>query len=296
MLFRRRILFVLLVSLPLLGGLSSQEDPPLTQLDKRLIQTIQVLESVSSGKSLVRRAKRFWALSERRDFLKVLEWSTVSRTDAVLTRSYDPLSGEETQTREVKIYLKSDQKLSEAVLDLAHELVHATHRPAWDPYDPNLTAADYLQSSIEGKGGEVEAVAQECQIGIELREQFKIKNTRCDRYIEVGQLNKKTILEDFYRVGIWFEKVQTQLGSSMSRFPSMLAKKPTLYSSTGNAPYPVALLKEYEELNRAACQNTRRRYGAERSIASAAHPQNSKKNKKSAHFLLKRCKDYEVPE
>lgn len=183
----------------------------------------------------------------------------VSRTDAVLTRHYQPDTGQEVRERSVKVILRIDQALAESALDLAHELTHAVNEPSWDPYDPALTVGRYIQAALEADGGEIDAVEHECKTAREFVVNLGLKISRCDRYIRGASVERSAIQKDFYRVGEAVGDVKSRLQDESKLFPFLSGDEPELYSATGSAPYPVALIREYEELNRVACENVRRR-------------------------------------
>jgi hypothetical protein len=170
------------------------------------------------------------------------------------------------------------------VLDIAHELVHATTRPIWDPYDPKLTPGRYIHATIEGEGGEVEAVVAECQVGLELAHRFGASARRCRSYRGTGstRINTERVKRDFYRVGKWNAELTKKLGEEMPLFPLLSSRTPKLYSSTGHAPYPVALLQEFEQITRIACENTRKR-------TAAVKEQGRTPASSALEFLSSRC-------
>jgi hypothetical protein len=254
----------------------------------RITTALEILSHVPTGKELLKRAQIFWKLSRTEDLPKVFKWGRSSKTDAVLTRHFDPVTGTEIRERQVSIYLREDQKLEDLVLDIAHELVHATSRPAWDPYDPKLTAGKYIWAAIEGEGGEVDAVHAECRVGFELMDQFGSaagSTERCEGYLSAqdDSLDREAIRRDFYRVGKWNGDISQSLGSERGLFPLMSAEVPALFSSTGNAPYPVALFREFEEITSIACENSRRRADA----GGARSPASVQKSAQS--FVAERC-------
>src|SRR5947208_2743712 len=106
----------------------------------RLQDALEVLVHLPAGKALVQKALKRWNYVYPRELLNVLRWGPASKTDAVLTRHFNPATGEEERERQITIYVREKQPLKDIVLDIAHELVHATAPPGWDPYDPNLTA------------------------------------------------------------------------------------------------------------------------------------------------------------
>jgi hypothetical protein len=251
-----------------------------------IAQAVGLLDLVPTGRQILDRAQALWAVDERGDLLRFLKTGKASRTDAVLTRHFNPATQQETRSRDVSIYLREGATLGDTILDLAHELVHATTRPAWDPYDPTLTAGKYIQNAIDGEGGEVSAVLLECKVA---RELARLKpelvgmtaQSRCAAYWASGdRIDMEAVQKDFYRVGRWYATLRQKLGSEFSELPMISQAPPRLYSSTGASPYPVALYEEFTEMTRVACANTRRRVtaSAERSPAS------------TEQFLASRCR------
>ena len=270
---------------------------------ERIRTALEILEHVPSGKLLLQRARRFWGASDVRGLVAAFRWAEVSKTDAVLTRFFDPKSGQETRERKVTIFLKQDQSMENLVLDVAHELVHATSRPAWDPYDPQLTPGKYIHAAIEGDGGEVEAVMAECRVGMELSTQYGTSAKRCRHYLsseqaQLSDANRAQLIErnkvrrDFYRVGKWNEELVAKLGGEAGLFPLLSPENPKLYSSTGHTPYPVALFREFEDITEIACRNSRKRIGTPapgRKLAAVAS--NGAADDTSLRFLAERCKE-----
>lgn len=279
----------------LLGMLVSQPLASAETLPKfsreRLQGVIQILAKAPSGRRLLEAAQSLWKLEDPRQVIDFLRWDNASRTDAVLIRHFDPRTGLEDRERKITVYLRAEQKLEEVVMDLAHELSHAVAKPIWDPYDPELSAGDYLYSSIEGPGGEIEAVAGECRVAHELSSVGDFDLSRCIRYSGNGamaQVRKDLIRADFYRVGRWYSKLQERLGSQIRRFPLLSQQAPRLYSSTGQSPYPYALIREFDELTQIACENSRNRLRsfADRAPASAG---NRDPGRSVRLFLESRC-------
>lgn len=219
-------------------------------------QAIQILLTSPSGKDLLKKAAATWhfAADNPMAVTEHIKWGETSRTDAVLTRKLDPATGVEQRQREVTVYLRADSTVHELVLDLSHELTHATSRAVSDPYDPRLTAAKYIRASIEGKGGEADAMAMECKVVMELGERMSAERAGCEQYSD-----RAKIVRDFYRVGKWMGELRRRLGKELDKLPLVSDAPPRLFSSTGQAPYPVALLFEYEATTEVACDNSRRR-------------------------------------
>lgn len=260
-----------------------------------LEKVVSLLETSAAGKTMIEKAMRVWNLHSREELFARLKWGSVSKTDAVLIRHYDEETGKESRERIVTVYLRQNQPVTDVMLDLAHELVHATAKPSWDPYDPALTAGSYIHAAIEGEGGEVEAVRVECLVSYEIfgDRSNSLSAARCNRYAVSDQkVAADRIRKDFYRVGHWMKDLSKRLGSEGKRFPDLSEKHPTLYSSTGGTPYPVALYEEYRQMTAAACENTRRRAPA--SVLASDTPTASNAelagNSSAQRFLASRCK------
>lgn len=227
----------------------------------RLRITLEILNKLPTSRKLYLDLLSRLHMRESEAFNTLFQWSAISRTNAVLTRYFNPTSGEEVRQRQITIFLKRNQSLANLILDVAHEMTHALYSPQWDPYDPSLTAATYLWNAIEGPGGEVDALVVECQVAQELKEKYGVQIKRCQRYLgdPRKKLNRKKIRNEFYQVGPWEGELKEKLGTEFNRFPFLSPAEPSLISSTGNAPYPIALLREYTEFTRIACENSRKR-------------------------------------
>jgi hypothetical protein len=283
----------LLLGMSLIAQSALAAEKPI-QPQNRIEMAIEILSRVPSGNALIKKSLHTWNLKSNFDLTQVVKSGPVSRTDAVLTRHFDSDTGKESREREVTVYVNDDQSLVNMILDIAHEMVHATSRPSWDPYDPSLTPGQYILSAIDGEGGEVQAVAMECKVALELSKDYQIPTKRCHSYFNSTAGNQiveiEPIRRDFYRVGQWKAELVKTLGSETSLFPRLSNEAPELYSSTGNAPYPVALLKEYQALTQVACENTRHRY----SSAPQRSPSNlnrspASESDSSKLFLERRC-------
>jgi hypothetical protein len=238
--------------------------PPGKDPKSQVRDALAFLDRSASGHRLLERACGFWKEPSLDALASHFEAGPASRTDAILTRKYNPATGRESRERQVSVVVRTDQPLEEIVLDLAHELVHALARPSWDPYDPRLTPGAYIRATIEGQGGEIDAVVSECNVARELR----LKGTfgraqasleRCLAYWSPRGIRRSRVRKDFYRVGDWKSPLTKLLGPEAEGFPFLSTERPRLYSSTGSAPYPMALYREYEEITQVACENSRKR-------------------------------------
>jgi hypothetical protein len=265
----------------------------------RIAAAIRLIGATSAGDELLERARALWG-DRPEAWLEqgMIREGRVSRTDATLTRSWDASTGVEFREREVVVHLKLDQPLQEISLDLAHELTHAVVQPAWDPYDPELRVENYVRTAIEGPGGEVDAILRECRAAFELEAAGKVAISRCDRYRNSyqanGRISREQVTRDFYASGKSFEKVPE---SVRRRIPEISMDDPIYFSSTGETPYPLVLVREYETLNEVACSNTRsrllRQAGALRADAedmTASEPGTDPALVRAQEFLIKRCR------
>ncbi|HCM38432.1 MAG: hypothetical protein A2X97_04565 [Bdellovibrionales bacterium GWA1_52_35] len=264
------------------------------QIDPLLKKALSILNSTSGGKLLLEKAVILWEAKTLDELSHHLRWSSTSRTDAVLTRQFDPMTGQETRSREVTIYLKRTTSMPDLVLDIAHEMVHATSRPAWDPYDPALTAGKYIWTTLEGEGGEVEAVIAECRISSEVPSFQEIYKKRCSTYLDSSKalVDRTKVRQDFYRVGRWNKELLRELGHEVVTLPLLTADEPRLISSTGSTPYPVALLREYRELTQVACENSKKRIevAAHQTVGRSLASETTTPERENKDFLQRRCK------
>jgi hypothetical protein len=258
-------------------------------------RVLDLLNRTPTGQALITRAQKYWGVTQLSDLKKHLRAGEVSRTDAVLSRHYNPSTGEEIRERQVTVVLKLDQPIEDIVLDLAHEFTHAVSAPSWDPYDPKLTPGKYIWASLEASGGEIDAVVQECQVALEISQLVNSQDsTRCSRYHQLNSnhdwvIDVQSVRKDFYRVGKFLSTVKKRLGEEMAQFPELSGKSPELYSATGSAPYPLALIREYDELNRTACENVRKRVESQSGALSNRSPASVKNVKPSEELLANRC-------
>ncbi|MCM2278279.1 MAG: hypothetical protein NDJ89_09405 [Oligoflexia bacterium] len=267
-----------------LGAPARAQELASERAQARIDRAVAILERLESGRELLAKARAAWALGSTRELGARLRPGAESKTDAVITRYFNPGTGEEHREREVLIHLRTEQRLEDLVLDLAHELVHAATRPAWDPYDPKLTPGDYIRAAIEGEGGEVAAVVAECRVGLEMAALSGASVERCRSYVPAGstRVSADKVARDFYRVGKWSSELSRRLGSAA--LPRLSDDAPVLFSSTGRTPYPVALFREFEQINDIACENSRKRLQAVpgRTLASDARS-------RIRDFLQRRC-------
>jgi hypothetical protein len=217
-----------------------------------------ILERSETGKRLLAEAKA--------KGLSIQE-GKISKTEIVATRVW---SGKrEKFDFHVQVQISKDKNPVFQAIDLAHELVHALH-PKTNPFDPKLNAVDYVRDGIESKGGEAQAILQECKVGQQLvgmvpEEQAQLIKARC-QFVWTNEKNQDHWLKSFYHLGRHLTAFRDQLdaatgsssnGEALSNIA--VAKDPMFTSAVANKPYPLALLEEYVEITRKICNRGEKR-------------------------------------
>jgi hypothetical protein len=260
MMVRFQLLVVLLILLKTLPVHSVEviEGAPYSR-PAMLTEAMQLLVKSETGQKLVQQA--------RRDRVPIRA-GQISKTEIVATRVVE---GTGNRSREklhftVQVLISQDKEPAFQALDLAHELVHAVHEKK-NPFDPNMTATDYVEHGIEGQGGEAQAIAQECQVGQELSKNgaiqdastLKLIQARCQTVWKLGRDESKW-KKSFYQLGQYYRgfvkewlATRPQEQSVESWKEKLAARSPLFSSASAHKPYPVALLEEYIEITRIIC-------------------------------------------
>jgi hypothetical protein len=198
---------------------------------------------------------------------EVISGGQVSVTDSSVVRKYgaqDPLRVE--YTIQQKIYLNKSLTLQEAYLDLVHELVHYTFRVAINPYEKNYSAQDFIKHTIEGVGGEAQAVYTECKVAKELFGDMMWKRSPCLYGLLNGELVMSQIIKGFYLVGQQdYEKIHQYfsaksgrsiaLDQAISHMPYLSSSSAVFISSAYGSSYPLAAIEEHQKIKKRVCLN-----------------------------------------
>ena len=163
-----------------------------------------------------------------------------------------------------KIFIDKNLGLKEAILDLAHELTHFSLRSTFNPYSVSFSAKEFVISTVEGRGGEVEAFLVECSVFQDLFPKEDFLRSNCNKVIDPdsGKIIKKKGVEQFYKVGEFFKPFKKEMenhGLNEQDFPLLNGGKAIFYSSVYGLPYPLAALREYESVQKKVCQNNKNR-------------------------------------
>lgn len=224
----------------------------------------QQLAKSKTGKDLIFRANQK-AKDRGLTLYDIVEKGHGSLTDTTLIRKFD--KSDVTQINyEVnsKVYINKDLGQHDAILDLAHELTHFVFRTQFNPYVKNFSLSDFVKSTIEGQGGEVQAFMMECKVEQELFGAMK-KSTRynCEKIKDntTGELSFNIAKKRFYQVGQYYESFTSLLEKYQlaKQFPDLSSDKESFISSAYGIPYPVAAFEEYISVLSKACENDKRR-------------------------------------
>jgi hypothetical protein len=215
----------------------------------------RLLRSVPEGRAVLEAA-------EKKDptVLKRIKLGQASFTESTFSRTYSLVDGKEQFTLRHEITLSSRLKLADAVVDLAHELLHFSEKGMLDPYRPGFELEQFVRNGIEGEGGELPALEVECSVAwaLERKDPSFPRHRLCERYRRKGDsFNRAAARRDYYSVGTWYRETKEALQGSI---PELNQTGVVFTSSYAGKPYPVALVEEYAMTRRAACVNNRRKY------------------------------------
>jgi hypothetical protein len=234
---------------------------------KNVERIVAQLEKSKTGRKLINMAlvRARQNGEPNASMLTIVSPGAGSLTDTTLVRRFSPHSPEDMEFESrSKIFINQNLSFIEAVLDLAHELTHFVFREAFNPYQNSFTLEQFISSTIEGRGGEVQAYLMECQVQQEIFPQIPKEQYRCHhvRHEVTGKLSKQKGIAEFYKVGPYLSKMGDELkryGLNSEHFP--LLSKDTAYfiSSAYGLPYPLAAIKEYVYVMTKACENDYKR-------------------------------------
>ncbi|MBI2519075.1 MAG: hypothetical protein HYV97_01600 [Bdellovibrio sp.] len=256
--------------------------------EERVRFLVETLLTSSTGKKLLGKA-RDRAASQGKTLFDVILPGEISITDSTLVRRFSPDRPEATTYElQSKIYINEDLKVRDALLDLAHELVHFIYKTPFNPYQDEFAVKDFIVSTLEGRGGEIDAFMAECLVEHELFPTRNRANSNCQFIFgEDGTPSRAKAIEEFYRVGAYFKMLKTELARynlEMEQFPLMKDDHANFISSAYAVPYPLAALREYETIMSKVCENDYKRLGymrdsignpIGRTLASVLHSEES---------------------
>lgn len=237
---------------------------PGEDVDEKIQKLISILSESKTGKKLLAKATNK-ASREGKRLVDLFEVGDGSLLDTTLVRRFSPNDpgAIQYQSRST-VYINKRHSYYNAVLDMAHELTHYIFRKPFNPYIGEFDPGEFVRSTVEGRGGEVEAYLIECKVMYELFPVRVGKSSNCAKVKEpeTGKLSKKLAVEQFYKVGRHIRSYKNDLvdyNIKMEEFPHISSGEATFISSAWGLPYPVAALKEYKIIMGKVCQNDQKR-------------------------------------
>ncbi len=266
--------------------------------ESSLAKLVVLLSKSQTGKKIIQAAAAK-ARSQQQSLKDVLIVGESSLTDTTLVRRFVPTKPDEvTYESKSVVYLNRHLSVIDGLLDLAHELTHFNERQAFNPYRVNFTLKEFIASTVEGQGGEVEAYLSECQVLSELYPSLIRDRSNCANVMEAdGKLSREKGIAHFYRIGGHMQQMQEELGRyriPASDFPRLSGDAPIFISSAYGLPYPIAAVKEYTSIMGKACENDRKRLSLLEMRASREPASEQQKLvwQRMTQFFKIRCADY----
>lgn len=228
---------------------------------KRLVRG---LEKVDTGKRVIQKATEK-AAQQGLTLFDVVAIGNGSLTDTTLIRRFSASNPVqvmyETKSR---VYLNRHLNTLDALLDFAHELTHFTYREAFNPYDARFHLKDFIKSTVEGRGGEVDAYMVECKVLRELLPKEGFSRSNCQKVYDqkMGSMSKELGIQEFYKVGHHFDALKKDLEKfavNEKELPQASNNEALFISSAWGLPYPVAAVKEYANIMERVCKNDQNR-------------------------------------
>jgi hypothetical protein len=245
----------LLVAVLFWGFPAAAEEPLWEKTWRGLPELESILRSVPEGREVLERAQR-----KDPGCLDQVKRGNASFTESTFSRSYSLLDGKEETSIHHEVTLNLHLSLADAVVDLAHELVHYTEKGMLDPYQDGFELEHFIRNGIEGEGGELKALAVECRVAWALERTYKTypRHRLCESYRLSGdKFFREKARQDYYALGSWLSRAEAALRKALPE----LSGRPVVFTSSYAAkPYPLALAEEFGNTRRAACQNNRRKY------------------------------------
>lgn len=274
-------------------GVSKKYQEIWTKLGKNEEMSLKILFNTLSqsetGKKLLKLAAKK-GREQGKTLTDIILPGDSSLTDTTLLRRFsanDPsIVAYETRS---KVYINRNLNLVDAMMDLAHELTHYLYREPFNPYRPQFGLKLFIQSTIEGRGGEVDAYLLECQVFNEIFKKFDSSSGRCSLVLDQeGKLSKKKGIQEFYKVGNYFHDFIKDLSRenlSKEDFSDIGNETPSFISSAYSLPYPLAAVKEYYTVMGRACLNDKKRVALLEQVQNSPSYERSPASLKKNSFL-----------
>jgi hypothetical protein len=228
---------------------------------KRLVEG---LKRVETGKKVIEKATEK-ASQQGFTLFDVVAIGNGSLTDTTLIRRFSASNPAHVMYEtKSKVYLNKNLKTLDALLDFAHELTHYTYREAFNPYDARFHLKDFIKSTVEGRGGEVDAYMVECKVLKELLPGSGFERSNCPKVYDqkMGSVSKELGIQEFYKVGRHYDDLKKELEKfavNEKDLPQASSNEALFISSAWGLPYPVAAVREYVNIMDRVCKNDQNR-------------------------------------
>lgn len=232
--------------------------------EESIYELLKILKRSGTGKKLLKKAK-LKAKSQGQTLSEVFVVGRGSLTDTTLIRKFSPSSPDEiVYSSRSKVVINKDLSVMNAVLDLAHELTHFSFRKPFNPYVGAFALKGFVESTVEGRGGEVDAYLIECRVMKDLFPSKLGDKTNCDKVWDehLHKFSRAKGISEFYKMGRHLSSFKEKLQDynlSPRNFEHIQSKEALFISSAYGIPYPVAAIMEYESIMGKACQNDSKR-------------------------------------
>jgi hypothetical protein len=228
---------------------------------KRLVEELKKFET---GKKVIAKATEK-AAQQGMTLYDVVGIGNGSLTDTTLIRRFSASNPAHVMYEtKSKVFLNRNLKTLDALLDFAHELTHYTYREAFNPYDARFHLKDFIKSTVEGRGGEVDAYLVECKVLKEMLPATGFERSNCAKVYDqkLGAVSKELGVQEFYKVGGHFEDLKKNLEKyavNEKELPQTSGNEALFISSAWGLPYPVAAVREYVNIMDRVCKNDQNR-------------------------------------
>lgn len=223
---------------------------------------IEVLKKSTTGKQLLKEAQ-IKAADSGETLFDILKAGEGSITDTTLIRKFNQNTPDQIfYESKSKVFINRDLNVMDAVLDMAHELTHYTFRHPFNPYTDDFSVEQFIASTIEGTGGEVDAFLMECKVLSELfPSKMGIRNN-CHRVRDdkTGYFSKTHGIKEFYKLGSYYSEFNDQIKKfNLSEDKNATPHAASFISSAYGVPYPLAAVREFKSVMGRVCENDKKR-------------------------------------
>lgn len=270
--------------------------------DQSFKQLFQILDRSKTAREVLSMARNR-AQEQGTKVSDLLQAGEVSVCDMTLVRRFSPTDPSRISYQQHhQIYINKQLTILDGALDLIHELTHFSLRESFNPYQLNFTLPQFMTSTIEGKGGEVDAYMVECQVLSELAPHLERTHSTCQKIKDpsTGKLSRYQAAKEFYKIGDDFKtfwKMAKKFNIEKGEIFPVTDDDATFISSVSNTSYPLAAISDYVKIMKRSCSNDQRRIASfeadkGRSPASVKLQQITQAQSQLQQSFDQRCSQY----